>query len=111
MLTGFSPAIRFRLPNISRWVPSTGSMPMVEQVSPSRAMTIPLITLSPAMPMTVHRPKMHREKYSGAWMFSDALAIMGAKNSREAALSSPPTPDATSAVFSASAARPFRFRG
>ena len=57
------------------------------------------------------RPNRQRENMSGAPNFSAYFAMVGAKNSRQAALTTPPAKEATNAISRALPALPWRARG
>ena len=99
--TSDTPLIRLEEPKVIRRLPEIGSMPIMETSMPSSAAMHPLRSAPSESVATMVRPKMPREKYSGALKSSAKWASWGATVARMTQEKMPPTNEAMVVISSA----------
>ena len=100
------PSYKEACPNMNRWAPSMGSMPMVDSSRPSAPEIRPFSRDLDATPAIMVRPKIESQKYSGDPNFMASCASSGAKKYKETQESRPPQKDEKQATASALPAFP-----
>ena len=99
--TSDTPLIRLEELKVIRRLPEIGSMPIMEMSMPSSAAMHPLSRAPSESVATMVRPKMPREKYSGALKSSAKWASCGATEARTIQEKMPPINEAMVVISSA----------